>query len=119
MRDKPQATLIEVRDEAIIWSLEDPKLRVSKVALHRHVTSESAEARCEAVGTSEKSSVTLEEVLKVVAEQGKAIGELTHAVQKLTLHCTNAEVVSRPKSKMQPRFTDDGPSASSVMGWDT
>ncbi|XP_056587956.1 uncharacterized protein LOC130408444 [Triplophysa dalaica] len=105
VRDKPQATLIEVRDEAIMWSLEDPKLRVSRAALHHHVTSESAEARCEAI---EKSSVTLEEVLKVVAEQGKAIGELTQAIQKLTLHCTNAEVVSRPKAKMQPRFADDG-----------
>lgn len=34
VRDKPQSTLIEVRDEDLMWSLEDLKLRASKVALN-------------------------------------------------------------------------------------
>lgn len=108
VRDKPQSTLIEVRDEALMWSLEDPKLRASKVALNRNVSSEATEVQCAAVVMPAKSSVTLDEVLKLVAEQGKAIGELTQAVQKLTLHCTKPESVNRTKSQMQPRFTDDG-----------
>lgn len=29
VRDKPLSTLIEVRNEALMWSLEDPKLRAS------------------------------------------------------------------------------------------
>lgn len=108
VRDKPQSTLIEVRDEALMWSLEDPKLRASKVVLNRNVSSEAAEAQCAAMVMPTASSVTLDEVLKVVAEQGKAIGELTQAVQKLTSHCTKPESVNYTKSKMQPRFTDDG-----------
>lgn len=99
VRDKPQSTLIEVRDEAIMWSLEDPKLRASKVALNRNVSSEATEAQCAAMAMPATSSVTLEEVLKIVVEQGKAIGELTQAVQKLNLHCTKPEFVNRTKSR--------------------
>ncbi len=108
VRDKPQSTLIEVRDEALLWSFEDPKFRASKVALNRNVNTEATEAQCAAMVMPATSSVMLDEVLKVVAEQGKAIGELTQAVQKLTLHCTQPESVNRIRSKMQPRFTDDG-----------
>lgn len=108
VRDKPQSTLIEVRDEALMWSLEDPKLCAIRVALSCNVISEASEAPCAAMGIPATSSVTLEDILKVVVEQGKAIGELTQAVQKLTLHCTKSEVGNQAKSKMQPRFTDDG-----------
>ncbi len=76
--------------------------------LNRNVNTEATEAQCAAMVMPATSSVMLDEVLKVVAEQGKAIGELTQAVQKLTLHCTQPESVNRIRSKMQPRFTDDG-----------
>ncbi|XP_026104542.1 uncharacterized protein LOC113076090 [Carassius auratus] len=99
VRDKPQSTLVEVRDEALMWSLEDTNCIVS---------SETTEAQCAAMVMPVASSVTLDDVLKVVAEQGKAIGELTQAVQRLTLHCPKPESLNRPKSTMQPRFYDDG-----------
>lgn len=108
VRDKPQCTLIEVRDEALMWSLEDTKLRASKVASNCSVSSETTEAQCAAMVMPVASPVTLDDVLKVVAEQGKAIGELTQAVQRLTLHCPKPESLNRPKSTMQPRFSNDG-----------
>ncbi len=83
-----------------MWSIEDPKLRASKVALNRNVNTEATEAQCAAMVMPATSSVTLDKVLKVVAEQDKAIGELTQAVQKLTLHCTQPESVNRTRSKM-------------------
>ncbi len=95
MRDKPQSTLIEVRDEALLWSFEDPTFRASKVALNRNVNTKATEAQCAAMVMPATSSVMLDEVLKVVAEQGKAIGELTQAVQKFTLHCTQPESVNQ------------------------
>ncbi len=108
VRDKPQSTLIEVRDYALLCSFEDPKFCASKVALNRNVNTKATEAQCAAIVMPATSSVMLNEVLKVVAEQGKAIGELTQAVQKLTLNCTQPESVNRIRSKMQPRFTDYG-----------
>lgn len=41
--------------------------------------------QCSLINVQEKQSVTLEDILKVVAEQSKAIGELTNAVRDLTL----------------------------------
>ncbi len=37
VRDKPESRLIEVRDEALMWSLEDPKPRVPKLISNRSV----------------------------------------------------------------------------------
>lgn len=54
VRDKPESTLIEVRDEALMWSLEDPKPRVPKVINNRSVVSEIAEAQCAAVAPKQK-----------------------------------------------------------------
>lgn len=107
VRDKPESTLIEVRDEALTWSLEDPKPHVPKVISNRSVVSETVEAQCAAVAPETKT-VSLEEVLKIVAEQGKAIGELTQAVEKLTTQCFKSEPVTQSNPKVQPRFTDDG-----------
>lgn len=107
VRDKPESTLIEVRDEALTWSLEDPKPRVPKVISNRSVVSETVEAQCAAVAPETKT-VSLEEVLKIVAEQGKARGELTQAVEKLTTQCFKSEPVTQSNPKVQPRFTDDG-----------
>lgn len=59
VRDKPWSTLIEVRDEALIWSLEDPKLCASKVALNHNVNSEAIEAQCTVMVMPAMSSVML------------------------------------------------------------
>lgn len=108
VRDKPESTLIEVRDEALMWSLEDPKPRVAKVVSSHNIVSETAEAQCAAVGAPETKAVNLEEVLKIVTEQGKAIGELTKAVEKLTAQCIKSEPITQNRPKAQPRFTEDG-----------
>lgn len=57
----------------------------------------------------EKYSVTLEEVLQVVAEQGKAIIELTNAVENLPVHKTQT-ILAPIRPKIQSRVTDDGQS---------
>lgn len=108
VRDKSESTLIDVRDEALMWSLEDPKPRVTKVVSSRNVVSETPEAQCAAVNVPETKPVNLEDVLKIVAEQGKAIGELTRAVEKLTAQGSKSETINQTRPKVQPRFTEDG-----------
>ncbi|XP_065132536.1 uncharacterized protein [Paramisgurnus dabryanus] len=108
VRDKPESTLIDVRDEALLWFLEDPKPHVTKVVSSRNVVSETPDAQCAAINVPETKPVSLEDVLKIVAEQGKVIGELTKAVEKLTAQGSQSEPINQTRPKMQPRFTEDG-----------
>ncbi|KAL0147914.1 hypothetical protein M9458_056791, partial [Cirrhinus mrigala] len=71
----------------------------------RSVVSETAEAQCAAVAPETKT-VSLEDVLKIVAEQGKAIGELTQAVEKLTTQCTKSEPVIQRLQVHKEKQTD-------------
>ena len=94
IREKPQASLFDIREEAIMWALED-RPRTSSVARSRNL-----------VGAS-PSDVT--EVVKIIAQQGKAIGELTNAVRELTtqnLSSSCGSKSSRPRA--QPKYTSDG-----------
>lgn len=103
VRDHPRCTMIEVRDEAQLWFVEEPPAS-SKTTKSRCSTNMT---QCSILRVQEKKSVTLEDVLEVVAEQGKAISELTQAVKNLTVRGGSARVETfRPKS--QPKFTEDG-----------
>lgn len=103
VRDHPRCTMIEVREEAQLWSLEEPPagLKTSKSRCSAIV------AQCSALRVPETKGVTLEDVLEVVAEQGKAISELTQAVKNLAAQSGNTRAETyRPKAP--PKFTDDG-----------
>lgn len=111
VRDKPASTLIEVREEAWSWSLDESSANTkgatakSKSIVSDHMVGET---HCTAIDAREKKSVTLEDVLKVVAEQGKAINELTNAVKGLRTHPVGTSNVTGGKPRVQLKFTDDG-----------
>lgn len=115
VRDKPHCTVLDVRNEGILWTMEDGKSCGSRVIKNRHIQSEATcETPCYAVGAQDKSA-TLEDVLRAVAQQDKrlteqdrAISELTQAVRGLTAQPTGETGQSPHKMKMRPRFTDDG-----------
>ena len=109
IRDKADATFIEVRDEAIMWSIED-KPCTSKAARSSTVSCDYTEefSQCSAIDAQKKRPLTLEDVLKVVAEQGKAIGELTSAVRDLTVQREKSNNRDESKPKARPRYTDNG-----------
>ena len=107
VRDRPRCTLLEVREEAIAWSLEDQ--RDTKVAQTKQVVCDSI--RKEGLGTGtlqEKPEVSLEDIVKMVSEQSKAIGELTIALKEGMgqKDRTYRDWGGRPRPK--PQFTDDG-----------
>ena len=56
----------------------------------------------------EQKSVTLEDVLRVVAEQGKAISELTQAVKNLVTPEVGTSRRTSSNLQTQPQFTEEG-----------
>lgn len=109
VREKPQSSLFDVREEAIMWALEDCP-RSSNVARSRNLVGASPNEVTEQTADSPTDlRLTLQEVVKIIAQQGKAIGELTNAVRELTtqnLSSGGNSKSSRPK--VQPKYTSDG-----------
>lgn len=108
VRERPHCTLFDIRDEAMMWCVEE-KPRSANVARSRNLVgaveiSEQANSGC-IVPT--ELAVTLQEVVKVITQQGKAITELTDAVRELTIQKASAPDRSN-KPKFRPKFTDDG-----------
>ncbi|KAL1250647.1 hypothetical protein QQF64_018443 [Cirrhinus molitorella] len=108
VRERPQCTLFDVRDEAMMWYAED-KPRSANVARSRNISSEVdvSEQVNSSCTVPNELAVTLQEVVKVITQQGKAIGELTEAVRELTMQ--KASVLGKStKPKFRPKYTDDG-----------
>lgn len=82
IRDNPGSSLFDVRQEAVVWSQEDRSSTI-KVVKSRNISCGGGDAGCQVSGsTQEKSSATLDDILKVVSEQGKAIGELVNVMKE-------------------------------------
>lgn len=112
IREKPESNLFDVREEAIMWALED-RPRSTNVARSRNLASGSPDEVSEKTDMTSNVptdlTVTLQEVVKIIAQQGKAIGELTNAVRELTVQNTSSQGGNRAgRTKIQPRYTDDG-----------
>lgn len=112
VREKPQSNLLEIREEAIMWSLEDCN-RTSNVARNRNLVGESIDGYSVTVkpdnSTESDLTSTLQEVVKIIAQQGKAIGELTNAVRELNTKTTKSAVPNMTsKPKVIPRYTEAG-----------
>ena len=107
VREKPQSTLLNVREEAIAWSLEE-KPSNTKVAKSRQVVCDSIRGEGQCSGNTSQKPTTLEDLVKVMAEQSKAIGELTMAFKEsLALkESFNRDKGGKPRPK--PQFTEDG-----------
>lgn len=112
IREKPESNLFDVREEAIMWSLEDRPCSTS-VARNRNLVGSSTENVLEKTNSTSKIqpdlTVTLQEVVKIISEQGKAITELTNAVRGLTTLSASTGGGGRGgKPRTQPRYTSDG-----------
>ncbi|KAL6485918.1 hypothetical protein MHYP_G00053100 [Metynnis hypsauchen] len=104
VRNHPESSMIDVREEAQLWFLEESSAKVKTVKLKG---SSSSLVQCSAIKVQEPLPVTLEDVVKVVVEQSHAISELTQAVKDLTVHRVSASgTVSKPKAI--PKYTEEG-----------
>lgn len=111
VREQPHCTLFDIRDEAMMWCMED-KPRSANVARSRKIVGagpvEMSEQDNSGGTVPTELAVTLQEVVKVITQQGKAIGELTSAVRELTMQKANVVPDKSTKPKFRPRYTDDG-----------
>ncbi|XP_024118450.1 uncharacterized protein LOC112139845 [Oryzias melastigma] len=112
IREKPMSSLFDVREEAIMWTLEDQP-KSSTIARSRNLIGDTLDGHEVSArpptNTETDLAVTLQEVVKIIAQQGKAIGELTNAVHELTTqNAPFGAARSTNKSKVIPRYTDDG-----------
>lgn len=109
VREKPDCNLIDVREEALMWTLEDCP-HSTNAARNRNLVSSSTEEVEEKTKTD--LTVTLQEVVKIIAQQGKAIGELTNAVRELTMQQTAPESGTPSTLMMASQYV------CGVRGWD-
>lgn len=106
-REKPDSTMLQVREEAYLWSVEDASH--SKASKSRPKgDSGDRETQCNAMSAHEQNVGTVGDLFKVVAEQGKQISELTAAVKTLTMQRTNSSEQNNTRRRPQLKFTDDG-----------
>lgn len=109
VRERPGSNLFEVREEAIMWALED-RPRSSNVARSRNLVGASPSEMTEQTTDSPTDlRLTLQEVVKIITQQGKAIGELTNAVRELTTQNLSSGAGNKgSRPKVQPKYTSDG-----------
>lgn len=133
VRANPESSLIEVREEAYLWSSEELTPGAQSVRTKRRVCNYMTTDAHGEVGTASErpgciedvikvlaeqgkisvadqteKSVSLEDVMKILAEQGKVITELTKAVKDLAAHnpTSSSAVANQPRTL--PKFTADG-----------
>ncbi len=112
VRDRPRVTLFEVREEALLWCAEE-RPRGTSVAKSRYLLGLGGE---EGVGSTKGGAssssgdlnAVLQDVVKAVAQQGKAISELTNAVRNLTTQRTSVGSGRPQRATFRPRYTRDG-----------
>ncbi|XP_039518552.1 uncharacterized protein LOC120473022 [Pimephales promelas] len=108
VRDKPESSMVEVREEAYLWGWEEQSGRV-RTPKSRSATygSYSESAHCAEVKATGQNPVTLSKVMDVVTQQGRQILELTQAVNNLMTQQQGAGGL-RNNTRAQLRFTEDG-----------
>lgn len=112
VREKPGLNLFEIREEAIMWTSEDHP-RAINTARNRNLVSSGRDEVTEnartTVNTQKELSSTLQEVVKIIAQQGKAISELTDAVRGLAIQNAGSGSSHRGgRSQARPKYTTDG-----------
>lgn len=110
VRDRPRATLFDVREEALMWCAEEQQPRKASTAKSHYLVGIEGGAGSTKMATSpsEDLHAVLKEVVTVVAQQGKAISELTNAVRNLTTQRGSSTSERPQRPKLKPRYTRDG-----------
>lgn len=108
VKEKPESTLQDVREVAIAWSLEEKRSN-PRLIKNRQVSCDdiNAEGHCSLI-SQDRPSTTLEDIVRVVSEQSKAIGELTIALKESLIKKENPNQGPPRKFKLRPQYTDDG-----------
>lgn len=115
-RDKPESSILDIRNEALQWQMEDARSNYPRVTKSRQIQSEINEAQCSVATTEHDQHTILDQVQKAVARQDKQMMELTKMLADLTstvkdlTTCSTLPSISEPKqrARLQPKFTQDG-----------
>ncbi|XP_051265460.1 uncharacterized protein LOC127368567 [Dicentrarchus labrax] len=115
-RDKPDSSLLEVRNEALLWEMEDSRFHRPRAVKSNQVKSEVSETQCFPVTTDNGQCTVLDDVQRAVAHQekqlaelSKTISELAGAVSELSKRSTQQIFPGpKPRARSQPEFTQDG-----------
>lgn len=111
VRERPSATLFDIREEALMWFSEE-RSRGANVAKSRNllgvgIGEETGHVNMTTTVPSDLG-VALQEMVKVITQQGKAISELTNAVRDLTTQRSNPGGEGSNRAKFKPKYTRDG-----------
>ena len=111
VREKPWSTLFDVREEAMLWVVED-RPHCASVARNRNIvgTESGKISECPNPSNSAPGEVVgvLQEVVKLITQQGKAMGELAAAVRKLTVQKAGSHGSRSGQSRFKLNHADDG-----------
>ncbi|XP_067309558.1 uncharacterized protein [Pseudorasbora parva] len=109
VRDKPESSMVEVREEAYLWGWEEPSGRVrTPKSRSGPYGSFSESAHCAEMKAMGHKPDALSKVMDVVTEQGRQILELTQAVKSLMTQQQRAGGLQGNNARAQLRFTEDG-----------
>ena len=95
-----------MRQEAISWCLEDRPSDTKAVKSRSILCGSVGDGGWNTDSVQDKSSATLDDILKVVSEKGKAIGELVSVMRDGVAFRERSYKGGKPKPRFQ--FTEDG-----------
>lgn len=112
VREKPNSSLSEVRNEALLWEMEDNRSHSIKGVKNYMVQSEPLKVQSSFTKSRKNPPSGLDEVQRVVAHQGEQLAELGKAMTALSAAagklCKHVQLTSpEPKVKSQSAFTHD------------
>ncbi len=103
VREKPDC-LPEVRNEALLWEMEDSRSHRCKAVKHNQVQFEAVEAQCSVTTTDYDQYAALGDVQRAVAHQEKQLAELVKTLAELS-----TTVKEMCKSSTQQTFQEPKP----------
>lgn len=116
VRDKPESSLLDVRNEALLWEMEDSRSHRPKTVKNSQLKSDVSEIQCSVLRTDSSQQAVLDDVQRAVAHQekqlaelGKSLAELASAVSELSNRGSQQLFQEpKPRPRFQPKFTPDG-----------
>lgn len=76
VRDKPDSSLLDGRNEPLLWEMEESRSHRTRVVKSSQVKSEVSETQCSAVETDNSQSAVLSDVQRAAAHREKQLAEL-------------------------------------------
>ena len=83
VRDKPDSSLLYVRNKALLWEMEDSRFHHPRAVKSNQVKSEVSETQCCPVTTDKGQCTVLDDFQRAVAYQEKQLAELSKMISEL------------------------------------